>query len=485
VITRLDWINPVLIREYQQVVRSKVFMWVCALWLILQLFISLCYIGSVRPEDAALSLSGPGETYFLWITAGLAAVFFGVLPLSTFNRIIRERRDATLELLTISRVSAGQVVSGFLLVTLAQMGLFLFLAFPFLVFAYLFRGLELMVVFWGLFVLLLGGVAMTTLGLMAGSFCRTPRLTIVVRILVAIGFFVVALPVLGFLADTLFSSYGRSRVFGSAANEWSWLEAGLVTLAAGMVVTIGYVFARSNLLFEAANRTTLPRLTMSGVVLVAGAVVLAFAWVGTLEDEVAYAFDVIGSLVVLAYSCWVLGERNELTPRMREGLPANRLVRLLVCPYLPGRGTGFLFLLLNVGALSLFWHSALALIGKPWDYTGLGWIMIKTYFIFIIGLSVLAHHFIQRTKWRKWHFAVWFLIIFNVILWMPLFWGVTPFSDPSAFAISVRPDKLSAFGGDLVFVWRTWGAPLLGLAAAAPSVIQNLRQLMAHESRPH
>lgn len=483
-IAGLDWINPVLLREYQQVVRSRSFAWIGMIWLLAQLVISLTFISLLEPKEAGLSLTGPGEQYFGCVIGGLAVIFLFVLPLSTFARVVRDRKEATLELLTISRVNSLQIVLGFLLIAFAQVGLFVLLSFPFVVFAYLFRGLELTTVLWSLYFLVLGALVANAVTLTIASFCRTPRITMVIRAMFGLGMLFFGLP----LAWTMFVGLFLLRMGGRGHGgigplpDVPWLLAGVITLAGLLVVGLAIVIARSNLLFEAANRTTLPRLTITGIFLIAGGTLNAFSWFGTFRQvETVYVFDVASFLLLLLYGLWILGEPNKISTRMREGFPTNPILRRLAWPFLPGRGTAFVYLILNGLLLAVLTRWAYLGCGQNLsnpDFLRAG--LLKPYSLLILGTAALVHHLAQRTKFSNVYFWAWLLIVGGIFMWAPLLWGARPFSDDAQF----ESFMLGSLSSDRTFFWRGFGAPFLGLLLALPSILDNVRNLRRPPAPP-
>lgn len=470
----LDWINPVLLREYQQVIRSRLFVWVGLLWLLAQLLISLIFISAQEPKEAGLSLTGPGGQYFGFVMGGLATVLLLVLPFSTFNRVLRDRKEATLELLTISRVSSLQIVFGFLLIAFAQTALFLVMSFPFVVFAYLFRGLELGTVLWSLYFLALLALVANSATLTIASFCRTPRVAAAVRIVFAVLLLTTGLPTVVPLLAALVFMRGRG-ISGGAAPDLPWELVGLLTLGAVLACGLGVVISRSNLLFEAANRTTLPRLCVTVIFLIAGAIVNGFAWWGThRDDDMVIGFDVLSFLALLAYSLWILGESNQITLRMRESFPQHALLRWLAWPYLPGRGTAFVYVLLTGLLLAgMSWAGYLGTNAGLRDPDLIRGSLLKTYLFLPIGIAVLLHHLLQRTRLRHVYYIAWFLIVLSVFIWLPLLLGFQPFTSGSKFSNFILGEKHSA----LSYTWRGIVAPLLGCLLALPSIWENARNL--------
>jgi hypothetical protein len=475
-ITGLDWVNPVLVREYQQFVRSRAFLWIGALWLIAQLLISLLFVVTSNVQRAVFSLDGPGQSYFWFIMGALGVVFFFVFPVSTFNRLVRERKEMTLELLTISRIRPGQIAMGMLLVVTMQILLFLFLCFPFVSFAYLCRGLELKTVLWSLYSAMIGAVAVNAATLAIASFCKTPRVTMIVRAL-----FILAV-VFGLIPGvSMFFSLFVARRFGyahsTAGPEFDWLTVLLTTVAAIGTVLTALVFTRSNLTFESANRTTWPRLTVAGWFVVGHVIMWICKATGILDDEAAVAFDVIGFIGLIAFTCWLMGESNALGPRLLESVPRNGLLRLLTFPFLPGRGSGFVYFIF-IGVLQTV--SLFFLIAPHFDRDMENYFVIKASIVFFFGAAALVHHLLQFTRFRRWHFIIWFLITAFIIFWLPIVFGARPWDNYRSFIFIMDADQIRD-SVDWIFAATLRGivAPIIGILCALPSVIQNIQSIAA------
>ena len=479
IIRGLDWVTPVLVREYQQVVRSRNFQLMCIIWLVAQLFVSLIYISNIDPTQASMWLRGPGQEYFTWIMAALGIIFLLALPFSTFNRLTREHRERTLELLVITGITPRQVALGFLGVTITQMLLFLFMSFPFVSFAYLFRGLEMSAVFWWLYFMTLAALSANAISLMLASFCRTPRTASSMRVLFLVGTFIVLGPLLLAFAELIFRPHRGSIFMSVPTGRDAWIFSSLGALMAAATVTTSLVFTRSNLLFESANRTTLPRLTISGMFTLGGGVLLALgAMTGhALSEEIIMAYAVLSLAITLLYACLLFSESNTITPRMAESIPRHRFLRLLALPFLPGNGTAFLYVVFNFGLILFLATAALNLSGASLGGDEFGLLLMVPYSLFFLGFPCLLQRWVRNTKLRKVYYPVWLLIWFNIVLWTPLIWTkqisfTSPFS-----TFPINASDLSDPNWRLTLAWRGFVAPLLGCLAAVPTIRQNLQNI--------
>lgn len=472
-ITGLDWINPVLLREYQQVVRSRAFLWIGSLWLIALLFISLMFVVTTAPRESAFTLSGPGQDYFGFIIAALAVVFFFVFPFNSFNRLVRERKEMTLELLSITRIRPGQIATGMLLATTMQILLFLFLCFPFVAFAYLCRGLELKTVLWSLYTLTICAIALNAASLTIASFCKTPRITMVVRALFVLGIVFALISGVNIFSEILHElRYLRSGTVSISA----WVVMLLTTMTVAGIILTAQVFTRSNLTFESANRTTWPRLTVAGLFAAGHLILWICKWTGPYQLSVAIAFDLISFLALVAFTCWLMGESNQLSARQLESIPRNRPLRLLWFPFLPGRGSGFIYFLLIGGVTTLsLWFA----INSTSTHDSIFYFVFKPPFVLFFGVASLIHHLFQTTRLRRWHFLVWFTLSTAIIIWLPVILGARPWDDTRGFIFLSKTDDLTPPYMLLAIYLRVIIAPLIGILCAVPSVIQNLKSIMS------
>jgi len=136
----LDRLNPVLVRRYQQVLRSKAFVWTYHLLLAVQLLVALLFVQNAQSRWNILVGTGVGRDHFRWVITQLTVVVVLVLPFMGLQEMSREARQQTLHLLVITRLTPRRIAWGFLAVQAAEVALFVALTTPFLVFSYLFRG---------------------------------------------------------------------------------------------------------------------------------------------------------------------------------------------------------------------------------------------------------------------------------------------------------------------------------------------------------
>ena len=177
-----DRLNPLLVKEGRQILKSRFFAASFLIVLGVGWFLALSS-PMVRLADA---LDTAGRELFLNYYALLAAALCVPVPFAAMYSFAFEQRDQAIEMLRISRLSAPQIVRGKLLVALLHAGLYVAALVPFMCFAYLLRGIDLLVILGLTIELLCIATALTMFALWMGTLSRTPtRLTLAASALVA------------------------------------------------------------------------------------------------------------------------------------------------------------------------------------------------------------------------------------------------------------------------------------------------------------
>lgn len=134
-----DRLNPLVVKEVRQGLRSRVF-W-ASFWLMLLacLILSMVAYASTR-ED---SFSTQGQTYFFSFFVCLGLVHFFILPYSAYRSLAREREDETWVLLVLTGLGPRKILRGKVASFLVQAALYASAAGPFLLFSYYLNGIDL------------------------------------------------------------------------------------------------------------------------------------------------------------------------------------------------------------------------------------------------------------------------------------------------------------------------------------------------------
>lgn len=130
-------VNPIIVKEVRQGLRTRVFWVFFSLMLVSCLFISLGFFAAAETTDSA------GQYAFISFFVCLAAVQFFVIPYSAYRSMAKETEEETWVLLTLTGLGPRKILSGKLGSSVLQGTLYLSAAAPFLLFSYYLNGIDL------------------------------------------------------------------------------------------------------------------------------------------------------------------------------------------------------------------------------------------------------------------------------------------------------------------------------------------------------
>jgi hypothetical protein len=132
-----DRVNPIIVKELRQGLRTRVFWIFFTLMLVSCLFIALGFFGAAGQGDAS------GQAAFISIFLCLGGVQFFVIPYSAYRSMARETEEETWVLLTLTGLGPRRILSGKLGSYTVQGLLYASAAAPFLLFCYYLNGIDL------------------------------------------------------------------------------------------------------------------------------------------------------------------------------------------------------------------------------------------------------------------------------------------------------------------------------------------------------
>jgi hypothetical protein len=384
-----DRLNPILVKEVRQALRGRYF--TVVFWLVATI---ATLIGCMILVTEGFSPSNQAGVYFFIAMYGcLSAAVHVFVPFWSFLSVGSEWEENTYDLLVLSNLRPFQIVLGKLLSAAVQLALFYSAFGPFLVFAFLLRGLDLVAAFW-----VLGLTVVTSLGLSALAICLSS--------LVRQKFARVLL--MAVQAVILVWACAGSIAFSFVVFEERFVHTPEFTLAASMfatgVLTVGaYSFALASTRFThpEENRSSGLRALTSVVVLAAlgWTAYLYWEW-GQYEIVMGIStFILIGNAATCAVFC---AEEETLGRRVRLTVPASRLAALLAAPFLPGGGRGVLLMVLNalaVGAVAwglARWKSPARFDDSLWIPTAFSVYLL----IYVLIPTVVLSRWTAQLKWR-------------------------------------------------------------------------------------
>lgn len=349
-----DAINPILVKETRQALKSRQF--VATFGLLLFASLAWTIVGSMLQMPQIYYMpSAPRMLIGYYLV--LAVPMLLVVPLAAYRSLESEVDDGTLELLSVTALSPRQIVSGKLASAALQMLLYFIALFPCVAYAYTLRGVDLPTLALLMGMLIVAGLGLTIVALFfapvtPGRASQISSLLAVLLILIASEF------ALGSLAIQLIQ-------FGNPLSGNEPLFAILSVLAIGTTAAAILLTATAaKLTPESENRSTGIRIAVLVhqfcVIAVAGFAIAAGRAAHTPPESLIFIPMVLSTYLV---GFWTLvgalmsAESPAMTPRIRRELPGTFLGRLLLTWLTPGPATGLIFSIatFTVAAAATHW----------------------------------------------------------------------------------------------------------------------------------
>ena len=337
-----EWFNPILIKEARQSLKSRVFVVMFLLVLVLAWGWSFLGIALMTPE-IYFAPGGPMLLIgYVWI---LLFPLYVVIPFSAFHSLASERDDGTYELVSITTLLPRQIVSGRIAVAVLQMLIFLSVLSPCIAFTYLLRGIDLLSL--GLLLAGTAGISLllTAFSLFWASLSKTRNVRIFMAMILLIAlmllFISTAMEITEMLMFGIQLPFEQPRFWAALAV---WTSAGASTFL------LLFLAAAASITFVSENRSTPLRLAM----LAQQTLIIGWGiWYVFGQEEVGGLFVAafIGPFYWAVMGSLMIAESPKLFQRARRRLPQSFLGRVFLTWLQPGPGTGYVFAVANTWAL--------------------------------------------------------------------------------------------------------------------------------------
>jgi len=391
-----DRANPILVKETRQALKSRQFIVTFLVVLV------ACWIASFM----VVAIVGP-DVYFVAAGAQMLLVYGVILafplmlivPYTAFRSLAAEQEDNTYDLLSITTLTTGQIITGKLTSAIMQMLVFLSAVSPCIAFTFLLRGVDALTV-----AVLLGYLVLTSLGLsiialLAGTVAKVRYSQVLVSVLLVLllaGFFFLSIQL---MQDFISGSYAYLR------NVWFWV--GNLAFLTCYVTTFALLHAAASaqIAFNSQNRST----PLRRIMLLQQACFFGWTGVPVIHGGWSYLNGVIFMATLISGIYWYLmgtlltSEWPHLSRRVQRRLPQSQLGRTFLTWLNPGPGTGLMLCVANltmsctIGLLAVTFVPNLAFGGNVTSsqlfffYT-LGW----SYVVFYLGLGKLLISLLRR-----------------------------------------------------------------------------------------
>ncbi len=341
-----DRCSPILVKESRQAMKSWQFQWTFLLLL-------LAVVGwSFMAVSVSLN-TGLDEAGGMLLAGYLCILGFPlgvVLPLSAFRSMAREFDEDTIQLISITTMSARRIVLGKLGSAVLQLVVYLAAVVPCTAFSYILRGTDLTQILYLLTLCIVGSLSLTCVGLMLAGFAKFNWMAILLNLVL--------------IFTTMMIFFGWCSFVGTV-GAFGIPEEGrtAIWMFAGFLASTGYLAfecAVSLVSFPSENRSTPIRVALSTQLLLllgfSTGMFAALEFSPVLERFYPFV-SIIGSHYLAFIGLMLVSEQPGLSQRVRRSLPTTVLGRILWGIYLPGPGRGYLFALSAI----LFWNAALGL----------------------------------------------------------------------------------------------------------------------------
>jgi hypothetical protein len=331
-----EWeLNPIVIKELRQGVRSWTVTGMLLLFLIVLFVASLGFLITESFDvSASLELGGRMFSVFVVILAG-ASLFF--IPLYTGIRVAAERQENNPDLLYVTTLSPARIIFGKFLCSAYIVVLFFSACMPFMAFTNLLRGVDLPTVFFILIYLFLAVCATNMIAIFLACIPASRPFKVLFAIA---GFFLsfwVIIPMVVMSFEMMRSGIGARLV------ERNFLIGTVSMMLLGLAVT-GLFFVLSVALVSppSANRALPVRLYLTALWLLGG--ILALCWVlhgGNAGQIRVWTYSTFG-LTVMALLV-TISNSDVYSLRVRRTIPKSPLGRFFAFFFFNGAAGGLLW----------------------------------------------------------------------------------------------------------------------------------------------
>jgi hypothetical protein len=478
-----DHANPILVRTVRQELRSRTFIGVFVLLLVVSTLSAIGFAGTA--SGSAQATAGRGLYALL---AGAWSLVVVIQALGTFQAVSRERNEETWDLIDLTGMGPQHVLRGIMLANIVQTQLYAAALAPFLVMAYLLRGIDLYLIGFALVVIPLGGIAACSLAVFMAAVGTNKASRAFCQGVLSLGLFILwafSLLAWGNLREM---EWILNQIFNLRHEGWVILG---VWLNIWLMFVIGmFVLAGAMMTHRASDRSTAPRLFWFAVWVNALAWFIALPLMvaatarGPSLGEVIGVFSMLGVIWAGILGIFSVSEDYDLSPRQaRTILEAPRWRRWATLFHGPGAARGRLaylslaFLSCALGGIALLLNEK----DKTFTFVLSAWIMTaQISFLFVIS------DWLYRGWLRSWFDSPG--LRRSAILMFAAAWMLVPILLGLALAKNELNDSYIAMLSPIVCLielseWRRSDAHnilltshiVMAIAALALLIIQSLR----------
>jgi hypothetical protein len=337
-----DLLNPIVVKELRQAVKSRIVISALILFLLVQLSILLLNLSfGDRPTGEAFNLHA-GRDIFLILQAILLGTCMVLIPPYAGVRLSAERSDTNVDLLFISTLRPRSIIAGKLQASVVLILLIFSACAPFMTFTYLLRGIDIP----SIVLVLVLDFLVVLLSTQGAIFLGAVPANLGLKLLLGLAglglLFMLCGSTMGFSTALLERGLGLGSPLDSLEF---WLDVGAMALL--ILATIGLLFTWSVAIVSppSANRALPVRLYVLGFWLVTGSMAAVLAWRNRSPFPL-YFWEWLLLALLCAQLLVTINEREQWGLRVKRTIPRRWWVRGIVFLLYSGSAGGVLFTVL-------------------------------------------------------------------------------------------------------------------------------------------
>ncbi|MCA9177584.1 MAG: hypothetical protein KDB14_24025 [Planctomycetales bacterium] len=383
-----EWLNPILVKEARQSLKSRQFVLTFGLlllttWAWTAMAVTMMQSNGVGAGAAQEVFGG----YFLVLEVPLLVI----VPFAAFRSLAGEREDGTYELVSITTLAARQIVLGKLASGMLQIMVYFSVMAPCIAFTYMLRGMDLISIGMTLYFTLLFSITLTCTGLLMASSVRSIHWQVLTS-LVMLG--ITTLTAIGW-ASFVFEEIVRNGI--PVDQPQFWEMTGFLTCMAITLNALQLAGGVADLSFPSDNRSTKIRLTLlANQVAFTGW--MMYLWVRYHDRHLPIMMSLLATGFWMFAGTMLTAEHPVLSPRVRRSLPRSFLGRMAFTWFNPGSGSGYVFAVTNAlgvfGCVLACWWMEHGRRIRPHEVHAAG--LAVSYVAIYLGIGRMALQFLRR-----------------------------------------------------------------------------------------
>jgi hypothetical protein len=294
-----DRINPIVVKELRQHLRTRTFWVFFSLMLLACLGISLVAFVTAEESDKV------GAVTFFAFYVALSAVQHFVIPYTAYRSMAREQEDETWVLLSLTGLGPRRILSGKLTSFILQGLLYASAAAPFLLFSYYLNGIDLLTI---ALAIALGAAFHVFLVSVAVSIATLAETKLVRALL---HFVVLGALAIGAISGTSLTIALAEEFHRASSSQEFWLGAGSALFAMVTTAVLLFESAASRLSMPTEGYAKGPRLVFV-IQALGGLAAFVIGWILEGDDDILAAAAVALSMYVGFVGLFLASDRDSM-----------------------------------------------------------------------------------------------------------------------------------------------------------------------------